>query len=211
MKIKRNALTMYLIFSSLFLFCYCSNTPENKNSEENNTKSLSSNKEDDERMVKFRVFISKFKQFSFPFDINTKCYSPNLEEYNMLDMGNDSIFLNGYVGPGVAIGLFPDTSNTISVIYCVAAECYMPYITTYSKDGYIIDSKQILFGGEYSPGYELTEKLIVNSSTDITVVTEESNFETDSIGKEIANSRKTETKICKYCIEIDGKINVKYK
>ena len=211
MKSKANIITspFFFIISIFVLFISCSNNSNSNNSDDLNIEIVSTQVNND-TISKFKTFISKFKPISFPLEMNTDCYSPDSATSVKLDMKNDSIFLNGYIGPAYATGIFPDTTNIYAVLYCVAATCYYPSIATYAKDGSLIDFKQISFGCGAGMGYECSENIIINSSDNILVTSALTYYDTDSLGNEINDSKQKTVEIFQYIVERNGVINEKH-
>jgi hypothetical protein len=162
-------------------------------------------------IVKFKSFISKFKPLSLPLELNTSYFGHIIGISEDLDMGNDSIFLDGYIGPAITIGMFPDTTDVYAVLYCVAAANYYPCIATYTKTGRLINFQRISSGCGAGMGYKCSEKIIINSSNDITTIFDESYYDTDSLGNNIINSRERTIDIYQYAIDSNGFINVIHK
>lgn len=118
--------------------------------------------EDSNRTDRFKKFISKFKLLSHPVVLNTGCYEANDSLNSRLDMSNDSIFLD-YVGPAVTVGILSDTTRFYAVIYCIAAACYLPQLTVYTKEGRIISTRSISSGCGSDLGYSCSEFLEIES------------------------------------------------
>jgi hypothetical protein len=122
-------------------------------------------------------------------------------------MDTDSIFI-GYIGPGVTVGMLPDTSEFYAIIYCTAAACYMPVLAVYSKNGTLIDKKEISKGCGAGAGYICSEVLKIKSLNDITVVYTQESFDVDNFGNEVKGTNKKEIDTYKYSIEKEGTISV---
>jgi len=158
-------------------------------------------------LIKFGQFISKFKLLSYPFTANTSCYEPDTVLSVPLDMDNDSIFIR-YVGPGVTVGMLPDTSDFYVVIYCIAAACYIPQLAVYSKNGEILSMQKISKGCGAGQGYTCLETLTINSLKDIIVINNEEQYDSDSSGIEISDTHKKTVYTNKYSINEKGIIEV---
>lgn len=160
-----------------------------------------------EDLIKFKKFISKFKILPLPFVANTGYYEPDSSLSVPLDMDSDSIFI-GYIGPGVTVGMLPDTSKFYAIIYCTAAACYMPVLAVYSKNGTLIDKKEISKGCGAGVGYICSEVLTIKSLNDITVVYIQESFDVDNFGNEVKGTNKKKKDTYKYSIEKAGVIRV---
>jgi hypothetical protein len=157
--------------------------------------------------IKFKRFISKFKLLSLPFKANTGCYEPDSALCVPLDMDNDSIYI-GYTGPGLAVGIIPDTSNFYAVIYCTASACYMPVLAVYSKNGSLINKREISKGCGIGVGYSCSEILEITSLKEIVVVYTKENFKIDNFGNKIKKSSKKTSDTYKYSVDESGFISV---
>ena len=160
-----------------------------------------------ENLIEFKKFISKFKILPLPFIANTGCYEPDSSLSVPLDMNTDSIFI-GYIGPSLTVGMLPDTSNFYAIIYCTAAACYMPVLSVYSKNGTLIDKKELSKGCGAGAGYICSEELIIKSLNDITVVYAQEYYDVDNFGNEVKGTNKKEIDTYKYSIEKQGTIRV---
>ena len=158
-------------------------------------------------LAKFGIFISKFKLMSYPLTASTTCYEPDSSTSLPLDMDNDSMFIN-YVGPAATVGLLPDTSDFYAVIYCTAAECYLPQLAVFSKRGKLLSSQAISFGCGSDVGYFCTEVLTVNSLRDITLVHNEIQYEVDKRGRVTKHIQTKTNNVYKYSITKNGLITV---
>lgn len=162
------------------------------------------------KSTKFEKFISKFKKLSFPFKVNTSCYSPDSLLNIPLEMDNDSTFLN-YSGPAITMGVLPDTSRFYAVIYCTAAACYLPVLAVFSKDGNVISRKEISSGCGSDVGYVCSEILEIKSQNKITVKRMEETFKNDEPSKGIHRSIEKTIHTYTYTITKNGMIKVKHK
>lgn len=90
----------------------------------------------------FRNFIQKLKIIDLPF----KHRPENIIEgtLKMVDLV-DTIFTKDQLS--IYYGLLADTSNFFSVITLLPGDEYVPILTTYDKQGNLIDSKSILVNG----------------------------------------------------------------
>ena len=156
----------------------------------------------------FKTFIQRFKMLPIPLDLNTSCYAPDSTNSVNLDMENDSVFID-YVGPAVTVGLFPDTTNFYAVIYCTAAECYLPTLAVFTKDGKRLSIEQISHGCGTDQGYRCTDSLIINSMTDIKSKLIEDNYKVDKDGKSISNTLSRFITIDEFAITKTGLITKK--
>ena len=191
-----------LVLLLLIIMCSsCFNNNANKNS------SYLLQSKGSENSVKFKNFISKFEVLPLPFIANTGCYEPDFSSSVPLNMDTDSIFI-GYVGPSVTVGMLPDTSNFYAIIYCTASACYMPVLAVYSKNGTLIDKKEISKGCGAGVGYICSEVLRIKSLNDITVVYTQESFDVDYLGDEVKGTNKKEIDTYKYSIEKEGTIRV---
>jgi hypothetical protein len=198
-----NKLSLSMV--SILFICFlsnCSGAPngffeENSNSRSNDTITLR----------KFSGFISKFKLLSYPFTANTTCYNQDTVLSVSLDTDNDSLFTR-YAGPGITVGMLPDTSKFYAVIYCTAAACYIPTLAVYSKNGKLLSKKEISKGCGAGMGYVCSETLTIKSVKDIICSNVEELFNCDSSGKEILGTRKKTIDTSKYSIGENGMITV---
>lgn len=112
----------------------------------------------------FRKFISKFKMISYPYNIsNDGCYSKEIKEDQQIDIYEDSMFFNASHVPRIAIGILPDTMDFYVVIYGTASACYLIGIAVYSKNGQLLDTKELSKGCGAGIGYLCHEFLCINS------------------------------------------------
>jgi len=162
----------------------------------------------DSVMIKFKQFIKKFKPLTFPYVANTDCFQPDSNLSVLLDMDNDSIFIN-YVGPGASIGMLPDTSQYFEILYCTAASCYIVNLAVYTKEGKLISSLPISEGCGAGEGYECEETLKMESPQNITVVRKKEQYSPDSLGNKIPGTDENTIYISKYWIDKNGIIKVK--
>lgn len=195
MKCKGNfkAVLLLLIIS----FPSCINNNPNKHTSFLQTESTDN----------FKKFITKFKILSLPFMASTGCYEPDSTTSVPLDMDTDSVFIN-YVGPAVTIGMLPDTARFYVVIYCTAAACYMPVLAVYTKNGLLIDKKEISMGCGAGVGYKCSEVLQIKSLNDISVVYTQEFFKVDSSGNMVKGTNKKKTDNYIYSIGKEGSIHV---
>lgn len=162
-------LFLFLVLGG-FLFCFFCQSPLYVN-HKNDIIVSKSNLVD--TLKQFRKFLSKFKMLSYPFNANTSCYDPDTSISQALDMDNDSIFLD-FCGPAMSIGILPDTLCFYTLLWCSAGNCYLPTLTTYTKNGKIISSSFVANGCGSGEGYYCSDTLIVCSLHNImTVFTEE--------------------------------------
>jgi hypothetical protein len=176
------------------------------NSYANKNSIHSIQQESQEKLIKFKGFISKFRILSLPYSADPSNYNPDSLHIS-LDMDNDSIFV-GFVGPGVAVGMFPDTSKFFAIIYCYATYIYFPRLSVYSKDGRLIDEKNITQCDGSEIGYNCSEILKINSMKDITVIRMKEKFEYDSNGNRIKETYRKEIWTTQYSIGETGTINI---
>ena len=186
----------YFLVAIIFISCGQSNT--------DNIFSQSKHDNSD-TLIKFRRFIKKFKPLQLPLTASTSCYNPDTTYCFNLDMDNDSLFVGNIMG--MSIGIFPDTTLFYALVYCGAAECYMPMLAVYSKDGKRISNESIANGCGCGLGYICSDSLVIKSMTDITQFFNEEVVEIDSTGKEIESTRKKTIDINKFDIDNTGKIN----
>lgn len=136
---------------------------------------------------------------------STSCYEPDSSISRKLDDGYDSLFIK-YFGGNITVGMFPDTSNFIALIYCAAAECYMPILTVYSKDGKVLSEEQISTGCGMGCGYVCSDTLVINSMTDIKLTNIVESYTCDSLGNETKGTWKRTIDITKFSINKFGLI-----
>jgi hypothetical protein len=197
-RMNRNKIKLSLLLASIFIFS-CHNSNKDRAETASSVQSRSTS-------VQFEKFISKFKMLSYPFAANTDCYEPDTLTSVALDMDNDSTFIN-YVGPGVAVGMLPDTSHFYAVIYCTAAECYMPNLAVFSKTGQMLSKHEIAYGCGFGAGYVCSENLKINSLNDILLIHKEEEYNLNKGGKEIKGTGTRTIKTYKYSITQNGVIN----
>lgn len=190
-----------------FLFCImifsCGDNRSESEPKENEFSAKKLNK-----ATRFKKYISKFKLLKFPFEVNTDCYSPEESDYCKFDKINDSQFI---FEPeiNIAIGLLPDTSNFYAVIYATPTVCYLPILAIYSKKGKLIDKESIGNGCGSDCGYTCSDKLIINSLSNITIKNVIEMYECDSLGEETPGSWKKMIEIKKCSVDNYGKIKSK--
>jgi len=159
---------------------------------------------------KFKAFLKKFQPISLPLRVNTSCYSPDTSTSVRLDPKTDSLFLEPNEGMASSIGILPDTSHCYVVIYCVAANCWMPKLAVYSKKGIPLSREQIAFACGADCGYECSDSLVVNSINDITQTYVQEFYTCGSL-KEKDKNRKKSVKIFNYSVDQNGMINMTSK
>jgi hypothetical protein len=188
------------IFYSLTIIIFGSCLQQSSNNINNQTK-----RDNSDTLIKFRQFLKKFKPLALPFYASTGCYEPDSINSIKLDMDNDSLFVGNIMG--VSVGIFPDTTVFNALIYCGAAECYMPILAVYSKSGRKLSEEPIVNGCGSGPGYMCSDSLVIRSMIDITQIFKEETVEIDSVGNEMERTRKKTIRISKFNLDNTGKIN----
>ncbi len=156
-----------------------------------------------EMIIHFRKFLNKFEMLHLPFIANTNCYEPDSNISRKLDDGNDSMFIKNF-GSNITVGFFPDTSNFYALIYCAAAECYMPILAVYSKKGRLLSEEQISTGCGAGCGYFCSDTLEVNSMTDLKLKNIVESYKCDSLGNETKGTWRRTVDFTKFSIDHVG-------
>ena len=196
---------MKILLSALIFFFSIVNNGTDAKCKLNEDHSLLMSNAD--KLKRFKQFISKFQLLSYPFIANTGCYEPDKALSVPLDMDNDSIFIN-YTGPGVSVGMLPDTNKFYAIIYCTAAACYIPDLAVYSKKGKLLSKQQISFGCGAGEGYTCSETLTIKSLKDIVLVNTQEQREFNNQGKEIPENYLKTNDTYHYSIDVQGVIKV---
>ena len=154
-----------------------------------------------------KISLQSLKYFHCLLWRSTGCYEPDSTTSVSLDIETDSVYIK-YVGPAITIGMLPDTARFYVVIYCTAAACYMPVLAVYTKNGLLIDKKEISMGCGAGVGYTCSEVLCINSLNDISVVYTQEFFEVDSFGNMVIGTNKKKRDNYIYSIGDEGSIDV---
>lgn len=175
--------TIILAFALTILISACNYTTENP------AKKSKDNTKDNpvEKQTQTPDFLKKYKQTTLPVAMKGcfgKSYSLPLISPDSLTYDNEDGILpyctfktNGDYYAAVRIGL---------------ADCALPILITYDKDGNVIDEKSLGIGmGGFGPGYSCEEFTIIKS--DFTIYSSDtiSEAKTDSLGREIKGTKVT--------------------
>ena len=160
---------------------------------------------DTDKKDQFNVFLAKFKSRQLPIRIRG-CDEMIYPDSAKLDYGRDTVLetLQGY-----AYGTIKTNGDYTAVISLAAADCLLPTLTTFSKEGKKIDEKTIAIGQCGSgPGFTCHETMIIGSDyslfTSDTITTEE----VDSLGEVVPSTAISYVIYRKGKILANGKIEL---
>lgn len=128
----------------------------------------------------FSNYLKNFKLINLPISIKgCKIDADGFKQFEGKELGK---YEEEY---SLAYGQIPTNGNYIAIITLAAADCYLPILTTYKKNGEMIDRKTIAIGGCGSDcGFSCEEYMTINK--DYTFYTSDtiSSYTCDSLGNE---------------------------
>ena len=159
-----------LIVFSFFIVVSCSNTKETG---------------EQKRNERFKTFLNKFKLVDLPVKINPCDIS--LNGLSALETEVDTSFVHESV---LAYYSFKTNGEYIAVITLELAESPPVILTTYTKDGRMIDQRKIANAqcGSFVPGFSCTEILTIKSDFSIYTSDTIASCKLDSLGDEIPST-----------------------
>lgn len=158
----------------------------------------------------FIVTLNKFKILDSNFILNNECFYPeeDCKYCNRIDTKNDLPYFYKKQSMATSIGLLPDTSRFYVLLYCEAAECYVPSLAVYTKQGILIDDKPIHFLYGSDCGYENSNLVSLKSKNILQSKYQEESYSCDSLGKPITGTWIKFQELYSYEITNSGKIKV---
>jgi hypothetical protein len=164
----------------------------------------SNNSETAKTKTAFEGFLKKFKQAELPLQI--KACNIDDSTLNVLTLEKDSPFVTDQ---GVAYETIKTNGDYVAAISLFPADCFVPILTTYDKNGIRIDQKNISIGycGD-DCGYKCEEYLIIRSDYTIYVSDTITSTDCDSLGYEIPGTTKHYMIYKKGKLNTDGKIEM---
>ena len=117
--------------------------------------------------VRLETFVKKFKQTDLPLTIKACKILEKEDELPKLTQDEDSPFVaDGSIS--LAYYTFKPNGNYVATVSLGLADCLLPILTTYGKDGKQIDQKVIGIGGCGSgPGFSCEEFMTIKSDYSI--------------------------------------------
>ena len=187
------------ILGLTYLLIACSPTREkvvlNSNKDEVTTPPF------DKRAYFKNNYLEKFKIVNLPLTLRPTGNYPERRSLRTDSNSPDTLFYKGAYSIA-CYGLLPDTSIFYGVIWLEPADLEYPVITTYDKNGEIIDEREINIGycGD-DCGYHCTETVTIDKDYKIFSADSVTSSDCDTLGHIIETSTK------KYVIFKTGQIN----
>jgi hypothetical protein len=177
------------------LLIACSPTRE-KASEKDDVATVSF----DKRAYFKKSYLEKFKMVNLPLTLRPTGNYPERKSLRTDSNSPDTLFYKGAYSIA-CYGLLPDTSMFYGVIWLEPADLEYPVITTYDKNGEIIDEREINIGycGD-DCGYHCTETVTIDKDYKIFSADSVTSNDCDTLGHIIETSTK------KYVIFKTGQI-----
>lgn len=128
--------------------------------------------------------------------------------YHLPLLKEDSL-ANGLINNEIPYCTFKTNGDYYAIIRLAAADCYIPFLTTYDKNGKVIDETDIAIGYCGSgPGFRCEEYAIIKSDFSIYTSDTISEVEIDSLGEEISSTKQTYVLYKKGKLLSSGKIEL---
>lgn len=184
-----------ILGSCLFISCAYSENEEEKKSVVNNSNERT-----------FRFFVKKFKVLPLPLQLRTH-QGISLEDLQKVDEKEAEAFFksddNYY-----CFGMLEDTTHYYSLLLLYPADRVVPRIFTFSKDGELISSEDLIIHGcSGECGFrKCTSDCLIDEKKNISLIDTTDFYECDENGEEIQSSRKHRVEIKKYYLGRLGKI-----
>jgi hypothetical protein len=169
---------LYVVFATILL-CSCG-----RHNADNAGVSTS------DSTAQFNTFLAKFKPCQLPVRISG-CDHMVFPDGHELDYLKDTTI----DGVGYAYGTIKSNGDYITVVSLAAADCLLPFITTFDKLGNKIDQNQIAIAkcGD-GPGFTCHETMVIGTDYSLFTVDTMTSQETDSLDNIIAGG-KTSTQV----------------
>ncbi len=132
------------------------------------------------------TFLKKYKWTTLPVSMKG-CFG---DSYSLPLINPDSLISSSEDG-SMEYCTFKTNGDYYAVIRLGLADCALPYLITYDKNGKVIDNKSLVIGSCGSgPGFACEEFTIIKN--DFTIYSSDtiSTFEIDSLGDEIKGTRE---------------------
>ncbi|MDJ1497161.1 hypothetical protein QNI19_29755 [Cytophagaceae bacterium DM2B3-1] len=177
---------MKLVLLSLLILLLwsCDSTQEESIAESSKGSEIQLQKKSGEEKESFDAYLKNFKKVSLP--INIKACEPNIEDLITFDNKEFEAYrANKSFSPDAVIAFrqIPVNGNYVAVISLGYADCLLPILTTYRKNGVKIDEKTIAIGYCGSDcGYSCEEFMTLQNDFSIYTSDTVTSSDCDSLG-----------------------------
>jgi hypothetical protein len=156
----------------------------------------------------FKHTLSKFKMLDQNFKFDYICFYPEEDCKNCkrIDTKKDHPYFRKNEAMSTSIGMLPDTSKFYMLLYCNAAACYVPSLAIFTKEGKLIDDKEINYELGADCGFKNSNKVTLKSKNQLQSEYVEESYQCDSLGKPTPGTWVKFEETYVYSVNKNGKI-----
>jgi hypothetical protein len=173
--------------------------------------SCATSNEPSKKEIDFRSFYEKFNPLELPLKYDGKNgFDKNVKTNPLDSYSNDSLFINFYGSPTIALGSYKDTSDFYTLIYYYIGDSFYFWVTTFDKSFNKISDTLILSKEGCMPTICLECNTVINFSNDFTIncIDTMNYLECDELGNSTDEIAKSEILMKKLTIDKKGEITI---